>query len=130
MSRDKNKDVFAERLALLDSARSNTDHSKSELSNTGRTNAGRAKSKRSRAQRKEKTTDLRMKAPKRSRGKIAISGLPANTSYEAMKIRGFVTQHEFGNDDECRKCMIRPWRKPQPVWIAWQKAQKDKGIKS
>lgn len=64
-----------------------------------------------------------------SNGKIAISGLPANTSYEALKIGDFVTNHEFGADDVFRECMIRPWRKPQQDWKAWQKAERDKGDK-
>lgn len=53
-----------------------------------------------------------------SDGKAALSGLPTKASFEAMDINDFDTQPDSGSD-----CMIRPWRKPQPNWIAWQKAQ-------
>lgn len=44
--------------------------------------------------------------------------LPAARSFEALRISDFVTKHEFGNDDEIRDCMIRPWRSPEPHWGA------------
>ncbi len=54
-----------------------------------------------------------------------FSGLvapPDDASFEALLVSDFVSRHEFGADDVIRDCMIRPWRKPQPDWIASIKA--------
>jgi hypothetical protein len=47
---------------------------------------------------------------------------PDDASFEALLVSDFVSGHEFGADDVIRDCMIRPWRKPQPDWIASIKA--------
>ncbi len=65
-----------------------------------------------------------------AQGKVGLSGLPNGTTFEALRISDFVEPHFFGADDEPRDCMIRPWRKPQPNWIAWQKAQNSPGLQA
>ncbi len=49
---------------------------------------------------------------------------PDGVSFEALRIRDFVTDFEFGSNDEPRPCMIAPYRLPKPFWEAKQKAQK------
>ncbi len=57
-----------------------------------------------------------------SSGHSGLVNLPANTTFDALLVSDFVGPHEFGADDQIRDCMIRPWRNPQPDWIAAQKA--------
>lgn len=47
-----------------------------------------------------------------------IVDMPDMPTFEALRVGDFVTPHEYGNDDEFRECMIRPWRNPQPHWDA------------
>ena len=49
------------------------------------------------------------------------SGLVApehETTFEALRISDFVSNFEFGANDDPRPCMIAPWRRPQPHWPA------------
>ena len=48
--------------------------------------------------------------------------LPGDIELEAIRIRDFVGQDEFGANDEVRPCMVRPYRAPEPHWPAQQKA--------
>jgi len=51
--------------------------------------------------------------------------MPDMPSFEALRVSDFVEDHEYGNDDEIRDCMIRPWRSPQPHWDAVLKSKGD-----
>ena len=51
--------------------------------------------------------------------------MPDMPSFEALRVSDFVSKHAYGNDDELRDCMIRPWRSPQPHWDAVLKSQGD-----
>lgn len=42
----------------------------------------------------------------------------ADVKFEALRISDFVTDFEFGANDEPQPCMIAPWRQPQPHWPA------------
>ncbi len=55
---------------------------------------------------------------------------PDNATFEALLEADFVPLHEFGADDTIRTCMIRPWRLPEPDWLAMQKAGNDNQIYS
>ncbi|MEM7719612.1 MAG: hypothetical protein AAF222_10455 [Pseudomonadota bacterium] len=50
--------------------------------------------------------------------------VPQGVSFEALRITDFVTNFEFGSNDEIRPCMIAPYRLPKPFWEGQQKAQK------
>ena len=52
-----------------------------------------------------------------------LAGMPEGTTFEALRISDFVTNFEFGSNDEFTPCMIAPWRTPEPHWPAFQKAQ-------
>ena len=54
-----------------------------------------------------------------------LAGLPEGATFEALRISDFVTNFEFGSNDEIVPCMIAPWRTPEPHWPAYQKAQND-----
>lgn len=57
-----------------------------------------------------------------------FSGLvspPVGATFEALLVADFVPRHTFGADDTVRACMIRPWREPQPDWVAVQRAPGD-----
>ncbi|MDX8347184.1 hypothetical protein SLH49_04210 [Cognatiyoonia sp. IB215446] len=57
-----------------------------------------------------------------SEGLPAVANLPDGATIEGLHVSDFVEPHRFGADDRIRECMIRPWRKPAPDWVAHQKA--------
>ncbi len=54
------------------------------------------------------------------------SGLVApeqDVPFEAIRISDFVTNFEFGANDDPGPCMVAPWRRPQAHWPAQAKAE-------
>ncbi|MFO8126787.1 hypothetical protein [Yoonia sp.] len=51
------------------------------------------------------------------------ANLPVDTTIEGMLVSDFVPPHQYGADDTPRDCMIRPWRNPEPDWIASRKSE-------
>ncbi|WP_019954487.1 hypothetical protein [Yoonia vestfoldensis] len=57
-----------------------------------------------------------------SSGSSGLVRPPEAVTFEALLVSDFVPEHAFGADDTLRACMIRPWRDPQPDWVAVQQA--------
>jgi len=45
-----------------------------------------------------------------------------HTTFEALRISDFVTNFEFGANDDPPPCMVAPWRRPQAHWPAQEYA--------
>lgn len=59
-----------------------------------------------------------------------MSAPPKGTSFEAIRISDFITDFEFGSNDEFVPCMVAPWLSPQGYWQSTIDAQNNNDLQA